>query len=164
MSFQVHLLKLRRHRRELQWKGACGRESKAYGREVRWQPLCYKQSPAFTQKFQKKVSSFLQLHMKTTLFVKTTASPITTKRRVFYPLVNIILYYLETFKSYSRSCIHFASPINTWTVCMYYSSTDSVERLLQRVNKCLITCNEQLTLITESREWTECRALQKRNS
>ena len=50
--------------------------------------------------FRKKVSSFLQLHMKNTLFVKTTASPITTKRRVFYPLVNIILYYLETFKSY----------------------------------------------------------------
>ena len=25
-------------------------------------------------------------------------------------------------------------------------------------------CNEQLTLITETREWTECRALQKRDS
>ena len=33
---------------------------------------------------------------------------------------------------------------------------------MQRVEKCLITCNEQLTLITETREWTECRALQKR--
>ena len=66
----------------------------------RWQPLCYKQSPAFTQKFQQKVSSFLQLRMKNTLFVKTTASAITTKRRVFYLLVNIRLYYLETFKSY----------------------------------------------------------------
>ena len=29
--------------------------------------------------------------------------------------------------------------------------------------KCLITCNEQLTLITETTDWTECRALQKRN-
>ena len=47
--------------------------------KFRWQPLCYKQTPAFTQKFQKKVSSFLQLHTKNTLFVKTTASPITTK-------------------------------------------------------------------------------------
>ena len=35
----------------------------------RWQLLCYNQSPAFTQKIQKKVSSFLQLHMKNTLFV-----------------------------------------------------------------------------------------------
>ena len=33
--------------------------------------------------------------MKNTLFVKTTASPITTTRRVFYPLVNIILYYFR---------------------------------------------------------------------
>ena len=36
--------------------------------------------------------------MRNTLFVKTTASPITTTRRVFYPLVNIIYYYLETLK------------------------------------------------------------------
>ena len=38
------------------------------------------------------------------------------------------------------------------------------ERFLQRVEKCLITCNEQSTLITETREWTECQALQKRGS
>ena len=29
----------------------------------------------------------------------------------------------------------FASPINTWTVCIHYSSNDSVEKLLQRVHK-----------------------------
>ena len=100
--------------------------------------------------------------MKITLFVKTTASPITTKRPVFYPLVNIILYYLKTFKSYKGNWIHFVSPINTLTVCIHYSSIDSVEKILQRVDKCLITCNEQLTLITETREWTACRALQKK--
>ena len=60
------------------------------GREPRWQPLCYKQSPAFTQNSQKKDFLFLQIHMKNTWFVKTTASPITTIRRVFYPLVNTI--------------------------------------------------------------------------
>ena len=37
-----------------------------------------------------------------------------------------------------------------------------MEKLLQRVDKCLITCNEQLTLITETREWTEWRELQKK--
>ena len=58
----------------------------------------------------------------------------------------------------------FFSPLNTWTVCIHYSSTDSVENLLQRVDKCLITYNEQLSLIKETREWTECRALQKRGS
>ena len=50
--------------------------------------------------FRKKVSLFLQKPMKNSLFVKTTASPSTTTRRVFYPLVNIIYYYLETLKNY----------------------------------------------------------------
>ena len=62
---------------------------------------CVKINPQFLRKsFRKKVSLFLQIHMKKALSVKTTALPITTTRRVFYPLVNIILYYLETFKSY----------------------------------------------------------------
>ena len=59
--------------------------------------------------------------------------------------------------------MHFASPINTWDVCIHYSSIDSMEKLLQRVDKCLITCNEQLTLITETRERTECQALHKKD-
>ena len=59
-----------------------------------------RENPAFTQNSQRKVSLYLQIHMKNTLFVKTTASPTTTTRRVFYPLVNIILYYLETLKNY----------------------------------------------------------------
>ena len=37
---------------------------------------------------------------------------------------------------------NFASPINMWTFCIHYSSTYSVERLLQRVDKCLIRYNE----------------------
>ena len=57
--------------------------------------------------------------------------------------------------------MHLASTINTWTVCIHFSSIDSMENLLQRVDKCLITCNEQLTLITETWELTDCRALQK---
>ena len=82
----------------------------------------------------------------------------------FYHLVNIIIHYLETLKSYQRSWIHLASPINKWTVCIHFSSIDSVKKLLERVDKCLIKCNEQMTLIKETREWTECRALQKRDS
>ena len=37
-------------------------------------------------------------------------------------------------------------------------------KVIAKLDKCLITCNEQLTLITETRELTECRALQKRGS
>ena len=51
-----------------------------------------------------------------------------------------------------------------YTIFIQYSSIDSVEKLLQRLVKCLITCNEQLNLIKETREWTECRALPKRDS
>ena len=54
-------------------------------------------------------------------------------------------------------------PTNTWTVCIHFSSIDPVEKFLQRVEKGLITCNQQLTLITETRQWTDCRASQKRD-
>ena len=120
--------------------------------------------PSFYTKISEKASLFLQIHTKNTMFVQTTASRITTIRRVSNPLVNVILYYLETLKSSWRIWIHFVSPIITWTVCIHYPSIDSVEKLLQRVDKRLITCNEQLTLITETRELTEYRALQKIDS
>ena len=32
--------------------------------------------------------------------------------------------------------------MNTWTVCIHFSSIDSLEKFLQRVEKCLITCDE----------------------
>ena len=98
--FQNHFVNFYRSRRELQRTAGC-------------QPLCYKQSPSFTQKFQKKVSLFLQKHTTNSLFVKTTASPITTLRRVLYPLVNITLYYLEKLRNCYINWIHFVSPINT---------------------------------------------------
>ena len=82
----------------------------------------------------------------------------------FLPACNYHIVLLGNVQELLKSWIHFASPINTWTVSINYSSADSVERLLQRVDKCLITCNEQLTLITKTRGQTECRALQKRDS
>ena len=107
----------------------------------RWQPLCYKQSPAFTQKFQKKVSLFLQILVKKKQNVgKDHASPITTKRRVFYPLLNITLYYLEKLRNCYINWIFFVSPINTWTVFITCSSTASKEKFLQRVEMCLTMC------------------------
>ena len=82
-----------------QLKGASAVGS-ASVRQIRWQPLCYKEYLALTQNSQKKVFLFQQIPMKNTLFEKTTALPIRTTRRVSYPLVNIILYYLEMLKSY----------------------------------------------------------------
>ena len=78
-------------------------------------------------------------------------------------IANFTLYYFEALKSFWRIWIHFASPISTGTVCIHFSSIDPVGKLLQRVDKCLITCNEELTLLTQTREWTECWALQGRD-
>ena len=96
------------------------------------------------------------------MFVKTTTSPITTIRPVFYPFVSITLYYLEKLRNCYINWIHFVSPINTWTVFIPCSSTDSAEKLLQRVETCLTRCREQFPLTEETEEWTKCRVLQKK--
>ena len=57
---------------------------------------------------------------------------------------------------------HFVSPINTWTVFIPCSSTDSAEKLLQRVEMCLTICREQSPLTEETEEWRKCRVLQKK--
>ena len=101
---------------------------------------------------------------KKTLFVKTTASPITTTRRVLYMLVNIILYYLQELRNCYINSIHFVPPINTWTVFILCSSTASMEKLLQRVELSLTMCREQSPLTKETEEWKKCRVLQKRCS
>ena len=63
-----------------------------------------------------------------------------------------------------RKWTNFVSHIKTWTVSIDSSSTDSTEKLLPRVDKFLIMCNEQSTSTKETREWTKYRALQKRDS
>ena len=102
--------------------------------------------------------------MKNIFFVKTTASPITTKRRVLYPLVNITLYYLKKVRKCFINWICFVSPIKTWTIFIPCSSTASMEKLLQRVKMCLTMCREQSFLTKETEDWTKCRVLQKRGS
>ena len=120
--------------------------------------------PSILQKFQKEVSLFLQKHMKKTLFVKTTASPITTKRRVLYPLVNNTLYYLEKLRICYKNLILFVSPINTWTAFIPCSNTDSAEKSLEIVVMCLTRCREQSHFTKETEEWTKGRLLRKRGS
>ncbi len=99
--------------------------------------------------------------MKNILFVKTTASPITTIRPVLYPLVNITLYYMEKLRNCYINWIHFVSPINTWTVFIPCSGTDSAEKLMQKVEVGLKMCRELSPLTKETEEWTKCRILQK---
>ena len=50
-----------------------------------------------------------------------------------------------------RNWTHSVPHINTWTVSIHYSSTDSGEKLFPGVDKCLITFKEQSTLTKETR-------------
>ena len=118
--------------------------------------------PSFCAKISEKVSLFMQILTKNTLLVKATASPITKLRRVFYPLVNITLYYLEKLRNCYKNCIHSVSPINTLTVFLPCSKTASLVKFLQRVEMCLTMCREQSLLNKETEERTNCRVLQKK--
>ena len=46
--------------------------------------------------------------------------------------------------------MHFVSSINTWTVFMLYSSTESAEKFLQIVEMCLTMCKEQSPFTKET--------------
>ena len=123
--------------------------------------------PSFYAKISEKVFLFAQKHMKKTMFVKTTASPITTTRRAFYLFAYITLYYLEKLRNCYINWIHFVSPINTWTVYIPCSSTASKEKLLQRVEMCLTRCREQSPLTKKQRigqfaEYCKKEALEKK--
>ena len=48
-----------------------------------------------------------------------------------------------------------------WTVCIHFSSTVSVAKLLSRLDNALIICRGQLISTTRVGEWTECPASQK---
>ena len=100
-------------------------------------------SQLLRKNFRKKFLYFCKNIWKKTFFVNTTASPITTINRALYPLVTITIHYLEKLSNCYINWIHFVSPINTWTVFIPCSSTDSAEKLLQRVEKCLTMCKEQ---------------------
>ena len=99
--------------------------------------------------------------MKNTFFVKTTASLITTTRRVFYPLVNIILYYLEKLRNCYINWIQFVSPINTSTVCLPSSSTHLAEKIIAKSGILFDKVQRAIFLNKETEGWTKCRVLQK---
>ena len=64
--------------------------------------------------------------------------------------------------SFYRKSRHSVSHINTWTVSLQYSSTDSGKKMLPGWGMCLVMCKEQSNLTKETREWTKCPALQER--
>ena len=89
--------------------------------------------------------------MKKTLSVKTIASSNTTIRRVLHQLANITLYYLEKLRNCYINWIHFVSAMNTWTVFIPCSSSNSVEKMMQKTKMCLIMCREPSLLTKKNR-------------
>ena len=67
-------------------------------------------------------------------------------------------------KSCYKNWMHSVSTINTWTVCIHFSTTNSVMKWLSRVDKSLILCRGQFISTTNTEEWTESPALQKRDA
>ena len=95
--------------------------------------------------------------------VKTCFLPL-VKIPLYFTRVYITLYYLEKLRNCYIYLINFVSRNNTWTSFTLSSSTNSAEKILQRVEMCLTMCREQSLLNKETEDGTKCRALRKRGS
>ena len=71
---------------------------------------------------------------------------------------------LGNVESCYRNWTQCLSHISTRTALKHGSNIVSVEKLLSRLVKCSIMCEEQSILIIKREEWTECLASWKRNS
>ena len=71
---------------------------------------------------------------------------------------------IEDIKNCYKKCMPSVSTSNTCTVCLQFSSTDWVAKLLSRVDTSLIMCRGQFVLTTRAEEWTDCPASRKRDS
>ena len=78
-----------------------------------------------------------------------------------HPFADITLFYLALLKSCYRNWMHSLSTTNTWTVCIHFSNTASMAKLLSRVDNCLIICRGQFISTSKGEVWTECPASQK---
>ena len=127
-------------------------------------PLCYNQSPAFTQQFQKKVPLFSATTNEKYIICKDYCIPHHNDKTCFLPSCK---YHIllpgnveEPLKKLDTICFTYQHVDCLYTLFKYRFSG----KFLQRADKCLITYNEPLTLIKETREWVECRVLPKRGS
>ena len=61
-----------------------------------------------------------------------------------------------------RNWMHSVSTTNMWTVCINFSSTASLAKLLSRVDKSLIVCRGQFISTSKTEEWIECPTSRKK--
>ena len=118
-----------------------------------------------------KKPAFIQFSLKTVFFGNTykknvykklTVILTTMKKSAFYPIADITWKQKEILMSCYRNWTHFVPQINTWTVSIHYSTADSSEQVLPRVDKCLKMCKENSTLAKEVGDLPKCPALQKK--
>ena len=83
---------------------------------------------------------------------KTCPLPTCNYHIILLGEIEELLHILDTF------CFTYQHVDYLYTPC---SSTDSAEKLLQRVETCLTMYGEQFRLTKETEEWTTCRILQK---
>ena len=114
-----------------------------------WQPLCYNQSPAFTQNFQKKGPFISANTYEKYIVCKDYCIAHHDDKTCFLPACKyqIILFgeIKELLQNLDKFCFTYQHVDCLFTI---FSSTDSVEKLLQRVEMCLTMCNAHSTLIT----------------
>ena len=58
--------------------------------------------------------------------------------------------------------MHSVSTTNMWTVCIHFSKTASVVKMLSRVENSWIICRGQFISTSKTEAWTECPASRKR--
>ena len=123
---------------------------------VKWQLYCYKWYPAFEKNFfQKTFLLDLQTHLENILWVNYNVLPTTMTRSASCPIVDIALYWWETFECCYRKL---------YTVCIHISNTISVRNWLSRVDNSLIMGPGQFILTAKTEESTECPSSPKIDS
>ena len=112
--------------------------------------------------FKKQPFHFKKKHTKNIVWAKSTALPTRMPKFPYNPIADFTFYCWVTLKSCYRNWTHSVSHMNTWTVSIHCSSVSSVQKLLSRMFKCLITSKDQSILIKETEEWTEFPASRRR--
>ena len=80
----------------------------------------------------------------------------------FLPTCRYHILLLGNIKELLQKLDAFCSNTNTWTVCIHFSSTDSVANLFSRVVNSMILCRGEFISTTLTKEWTEGPASRKK--
>ena len=107
--------------------------------------------PSFNADCSKNNRFFLQLHIKITFYLKVTVLLIMMTSCAFSPNCRYHILLIGDIDELLHKLDAFCCTYQQ-VYSITYSSTDSVEKLVPRVDKCLILCKGQSSLTKENRE------------